>query len=155
MVGLKMPRAFEVLDHIVRKLEQGEITVIEAIDGLEYSTRETRRIDVALRTSKLLPIKTLEGFDFIFQRSLDRERIAAIAQLYFIRRAEVVHLLGPAGTGRKPLGHSAWYHCVQSGKACLRCNFGRTCRGFGESGEVRSTRGKDQVLHEIIFIHCL
>ncbi|MFY0312630.1 ATP-binding protein [Leisingera sp. D0M16] len=30
----------------------------------------------------------------------DRERIAALAQLDFIRRAEVVHFLGPPGTGK-------------------------------------------------------
>lgn len=87
LVGLKMPRALEALDHTVRQLEAGEITAIEAIDGLlceEYATRETRRIDVALRTAKLLPVKTLEGFDFRFQPSLDRERIAALAQLDFI-----------------------------------------------------------------------
>ena len=98
MVGLKMPRALEALDHTMQQLEQGEITAIEAIDSLlseEYTTRETRRIDVALRTSKLLPVKTLESFDFSFQPSLDRGRITALAQLDFIRRAEVVHFLGP------------------------------------------------------------
>lgn len=34
MVGLKMPRALEALDHTMQKLEQGEITAIEAIDSL-------------------------------------------------------------------------------------------------------------------------
>lgn len=69
MVGLKMPRALEALDHTMQKLEQGELTAIEAIDSLlseEFSTRETRRIDVALKTSKLMPVKTLESFDFTF-----------------------------------------------------------------------------------------
>ena len=78
MIGLKMPRALEALDHTMQKLEQGEITAIEAIDRLlseDYNTRETRRIDIALRTSKLLPIMTLESFDFSFQPSLDRERL--------------------------------------------------------------------------------
>jgi len=28
MVGLKMPRAFEALDHTMQQLEQGEITAI-------------------------------------------------------------------------------------------------------------------------------
>lgn len=45
----------------------------------EYSTRETRRIDLALKTAKLMPVKTLEGLDFSFQPSLDRERITALA----------------------------------------------------------------------------
>jgi DNA replication protein DnaC len=123
MVGLKMPRALEALDHTVQKLEQGEITAIEAIDGLlseEYSTRETRRIDVALRTSKLLPIKTLESFDFSFQPSLDRERIAALAQLDFIRRAEVVHFLGPPGTGKSHLATALGVAAVKAGMQVYR-----------------------------------
>ena len=103
LVGLRMPRALEALEHTLSRLERGEITAIEAIDSLlseEYATRETPRIDVALRTAKLMPIKTLESFDFSFQPSLDRGRIAALAQLDFIRRAEVAHFLGPPGTGK-------------------------------------------------------
>lgn len=123
LVGLKMPRALEALDHTVQQLENGEITAIEAIDSLlseEYATRETRRIDVALRTAKLLPIKTLESFDFSFQPSLDRERIAALAQLDFIRRAEVVHFLGPPGTGKSHLATALGVAAVKSGKSVYR-----------------------------------
>ncbi len=86
------------MDHTLHRLKQGEITALEAIDTLlseEYATRETRRIDVALKTARLVPIKTLEGFDFSFQPSIDRERVAVLAQLDFIRRSEVVHFLGP------------------------------------------------------------
>jgi len=123
MVGLKMPRALEALDHTMQQLEQGEITAIEAIDGLlpeGYSTRETRRIDAALRTSKLLPIKTLESFDFSFQPSLDRERIAALAQLDSIRRAEVVHFLGPPGTGKSHLATALGVAAVKAGRQVYR-----------------------------------
>jgi len=42
-----------------------------------------------------MPIKTLENFDFSFQPSLDRHRIMALAQPEFIKRAEVLHFLGP------------------------------------------------------------
>ena len=123
MVGLKMPRALEALDHTMQQLEQGEITAIEAIDSLlseEYTTRETRRIDVALRTSKLLPVKTLESFDFSFQPSLDRGRITALAQLDFIRRAEVVHFLGPPGTGKSHLATALGVAAVKSGRQVYR-----------------------------------
>jgi DNA replication protein DnaC len=123
MIGLKMSRALEALEHTVSKLEQGQITAIEAIDSLlseEFSTRETRRIDVALRTSKLLPVKTLESFDFSFQPSLDRERIAALAQLDFIRRAEVVHFLGPPGTGKSHLATALGVAAVKAGMQVYR-----------------------------------
>ena len=34
LVGLRMPRALEALDHTLRRLERGELSAIEAIDGL-------------------------------------------------------------------------------------------------------------------------
>ena len=54
----------------------------------------TAASSTALRMSRLATLKTLAGFDFSFQPSLDRDRILALAELKFIDRAEVVHLLG-------------------------------------------------------------
>lgn len=125
LIGLRMPRALEALDHTLSRLERGELTAIEAIGGLlgeEYATRETRRIDVALRTAKLMPIKTLESFDFSFQPSLDRHRIAALAQLDFIRRAEVVHFLGPPGTGKSHIATALGVAAVKAGRTVYRAS---------------------------------
>lgn len=136
LVGLKMPRALETLDHTVQQLEKGEITAIEAIDGLlseEYATRETRRIDVALRTARLLPVKTLEGFDFSFQPSLDRERIAALAQLDFIHRAEVVHFLGPPGTGKSHLATALGVAAVKAGRSVYRATLADLIAALGQA----------------------
>ena len=69
LVCLHMARALETLDQILSRLEKGEISAIEAIDELlaeELSLREGRRIGVALRTARLMPIKTMESFDFSF-----------------------------------------------------------------------------------------
>lgn len=123
LVGLRMPRALEVLDQVLRRLEQGEITAIEAIDDLlaqEYASREGRRIGMALNTSRLMPIKTLESFDFSFQPSLDKERIMALAQLSFIDRAETVHLMGPPGTGKSHLATALGVAAVKAGKSVYR-----------------------------------
>lgn len=101
LVGLRMPRALEALDATLRRIEQGEIDGLEAFDQLlveELTLRETRRIKAALMMARLTAIKTLTGFDFTFQPSLDRNRVMALAELKFIDRAEVVHLLGPPDT---------------------------------------------------------
>ncbi len=61
------PRALEALDHIVRRLEHGEISAVEAIDVLlseELTLREKSRIKTALRMGRLATIKTLSGFNF-------------------------------------------------------------------------------------------
>ena len=75
---------------------------------------------MALRTAKLMPTKTLEGFDFSFQPSLDRERIAALAQLDFIRRAEVVHFLRPPGTGKPYPATALGVAAAKAGKSVYR-----------------------------------
>jgi IstB-like ATP binding protein len=56
LVGLKMPRALEVLDQTVRQLERGEASALEVIDTLfaeELTLRENRRVKMALRMAKL------------------------------------------------------------------------------------------------------
>ena len=46
-------------------------------------------------------MKTLDGFRLLLPASLDRNRILSLAELAFIDRADVVHLLGPPGTGAR------------------------------------------------------
>lgn len=123
LIGLRMPRALEALDHTVRRIERGELTALEAIDGLlaeEHATRENRRVGVALKTARLTPPKTLEGFDFSFQPSLDRSRILALAQIDFVARAEVVHFLGPPGTGKSHLATALGVAAVRAGRTVYR-----------------------------------
>ena len=123
LVGLKMPFALEHLDRLVRQLEAGEINALEAIETLlseELLIRENRRIKMGLATSALMPPKSLESFDFTFQPSLDKARIDALASLEFIERREVVHFLGPPGTGKSHLACALGVAAVKSGKTVYR-----------------------------------
>lgn len=120
LVGLRMPRAMEVLDQTVRQLECGQVSALEAIDTLlaeELTLRESRRIKTALVMARLTAVKTLAGFDFSFQPSLDRNRILTLAQLEFIDRNEVVHVLGPPGTGKSHLATALGVEAVKAGRS--------------------------------------
>ena len=120
LVGLKMARSLEALDDVLRSLEQGSLSALEAIHQLlaeEFQTRETRRIKAGLMTARLTRIKTLQDYDFSFQPSLERERILALAQLDFIERKEVLHLLGPPGTGKTHLATALGVEAVKAGKS--------------------------------------
>jgi hypothetical protein len=63
--GLKMPRANEILDATVRRLERGELEAIDALLGEEFPLRENRRVKTALVMARLSTIKTLAGFEFL------------------------------------------------------------------------------------------
>jgi len=120
LVGLRMPRALEALDMVVQQLERGQIGAIEAIDTLlaeEFTVREGRRIKAALQMARLATIKTITGFDFSFQPSLDRNRIMALAALDFIDRHEVVHLIGQSGTGKSHLAIALGVEAVRAGRS--------------------------------------
>jgi DNA replication protein DnaC len=120
LVGLKMPRALEILDVMVRNIERGETSALEAIDLLlteELTLRENRRVKMALLMARLSAIKTLAGFDFSFQPSLDKNRIMALAELQFIDRSEVVHLIGPPGTGKSHLSLALGVEAVKAGRS--------------------------------------
>jgi DNA replication protein DnaC len=120
LVGLKMPRALEIVDATVRRIERGEVTALEAIDALlaeELTLRESRRVRTALVMARLSTIKTLAGFDFAFQPSLDKNRILALAELAFIERCEVLHFLGPPGTGKSHLSVALGVEAVKAGRS--------------------------------------
>ena len=114
LVGLKMPRAIEILDVTLRRIEQGEV---DALLAEELMLRENRRIKTALVMARLSTIKTLSSFDFSFQPSLDKNRIMALAELEFINRKEVVHLLGPPGTGKSHLSLALGVQAVRAGRS--------------------------------------
>ncbi len=120
LVGLRMPRALEILDVTLRGIERGETTALDALDILlteELTLRENRRVRMALQMARLSAVKTLAGFDFSFQPSLDKSRIMALAELQFIDRAEAVHLIGPPGTGKTHLSLALGVEAVKAGRS--------------------------------------
>lgn len=120
LVGLKMPRALEALGEIVGHLEKGEMSALDAMEALlteELHTREGRRIKMALMTARMTRVKTIDSFDFSFQPSLDRNQILTLAHLGFLDRREVVHFLGPPGTGKTHLALALGYEAIKAGKS--------------------------------------
>ena len=81
--------------------------------------------------ARLSTIKTLSGFDFTFQPSLDRDRILTLAQLGFIARCEVVHFLGPPGTGKSHLAIALGVEAVKAGKSVYFCTLAGSDRHAG------------------------
>jgi DNA replication protein DnaC len=119
LADLKMPGALEALDEILRQLDGGTLpapAALEALLGAQISLRNHRRLEAAMRSSRLPAVKTLTDFDFSFQPSLKREQIDSLQTLGFLERRENVVLLGPPGVGKTHLAVGLAIAAAQSGR---------------------------------------
>lgn len=128
------------LDHALRKLrlggmattlevrlleaqseKQAPIDLVSALVADELVRRQDRLLERRLKKARFRDAdKTLEGFDFEFNKKLPRKLIFELATGRFVERCEDVLLLGPPGTGKSHLvqaigtavihqGHQVYY----------------------------------------------
>lgn len=119
LADLKMPGALEALDGVLAALDGGTLqapAALEALLGAQITLRNNRRLQAAMRSSRLPAVKTLADFDFTFQPSLKREQIDSLHTLGFIERRENVILLGPPGVGKSHLAISLAIAAAQGGR---------------------------------------
>jgi DNA replication protein DnaC len=119
LADLRMPGALEALDEILQQVDGGKLpgpAAIERLLGAQIALRNNRRLQAAMRSSRLPAVKTLTDFDFSFQPSLKREQIDSLHTLGFVERRENVILLGPPGVGKSHLAISLAIAAAQSGR---------------------------------------
>ena len=81
----------------------------------ETSAREAHGGEARISSAKFPARKTLEEFDFTFQRSVKKQVIEHLGQLNFLHARENVILLCPPGTGktRRRPSHRSRHACVR------------------------------------------
>jgi len=119
LADLKMPGSLEAVDGILSEIDGGRVAATDAISRLltaQITLRNNRRLQAAMRSSRLPAVKTLETFEFSFQPSIKREQIESLHELNFIDRKENVVLLGPPGVGKTHLAISLAIAAAQRGR---------------------------------------
>lgn len=89
----------EVIVDLVERAVREELSMLNFLDlvtGKELEFRGERRVKTLLKSSGLPLGKTLNNFDFAFQRGVERPKIDLLATCEFVKRRENCLFLGPA-----------------------------------------------------------
>jgi DNA replication protein DnaC len=99
---LKAPAAARALPKLAERARTDEWSYerfAQALLSTEISSRESSGGRIRIRAARFSAHKTLEEFDFTFQRSVQKTVIEHLGQLDFLAGRENVVLLGPPGLG--------------------------------------------------------
>jgi DNA replication protein DnaC len=96
-------RALPKLAERAREEQWGYERFAEALLATEVASRESHGGESRIKAARFPARKTLEEFDFSFQRSVRRQVVEHLGQLDFLHARENIVLLGPPGTGKTHL----------------------------------------------------
>ena len=120
--AMKAPAAAQALPKLADRARSEEWTYerfAEALLSTEQSSREAHGGEGRIRTARFPARKTLEEFDFTFQRSVKKQVIQHLGQLDFLAGKENVVLLGPPGTGKTHLATALGIRACLAGHRVL------------------------------------
>ena len=91
--------------------ERSHLAFLALVVQDEIERREAKKLAVRIQKASFEEEKTLEGFDFAFNRKITRGTITDLATCLFVEKREHVLIYGPAGVGKthlaQALGHEA------------------------------------------------
>ncbi len=120
--ALKAPAAARALPKLAERARQEEWSYerfAEALLSTEHSSREAHGGEGRIKAARFPQRKTLEEFDFTFQRSVKKTLIQHLGQLDFLHAKENVILLGPPGTGKSHLAIALSIRACLAGQRVL------------------------------------
>src|SRR5436309_7731890 len=114
--ALKAPAAARALPALADRAREESWSYerfAEVLLSTEVSSRDSHGGEGRIKAARFPARKTLEEFDFTFQRSVKKTVVEHLGQLDFLHARENVILLGPPGTGKTHLA------IATSIRACL------------------------------------
>jgi DNA replication protein DnaC len=135
--ALKAPRIAERSGPLAKTAtEEGwdHETSLAAVLAEEVSARETHGGQHRVKAARFPQVKTIDDFDFAFQRSVKKTTMSHLAQLDFLTEAKNVIFLGPPGTGKTHLSIALG---VQAARRGHRVAFGSAQDWVGRLGQAR------------------
>lgn len=96
------------------------LTPLESISQFlteQLRLKELKAAKMRIRRANMPPLKTIEEFDFGFQRSITKEQMLRLCDFTWIENAYNIMFLGPPSVGKTHLATALGYRALHSGYA--------------------------------------
>jgi DNA replication protein DnaC len=115
---LKAPSLLASVDRIAKRARDETWSYEEFLAAClerEVASRQTHGGEARVKAARFPQIKTLEDFDFSYQRSVRKEVVSHLGALDFVEARDNVIFLGPPGTGKTHLAIALGIRACQAG----------------------------------------
>jgi DNA replication protein DnaC len=153
--SLKAPAAARALPKLAERARSEEWSYerfAEALLSSEVASRESHGGENRIKAARFPARKTLEEFDFTFQRSVRKQVVEHLGQLDFLHARENVVLLGPPGTGKTHLAIALGIRACLAGQ---RVAFATATEWVAKLGEAKRQGNLEAELRRLGFIPLL
>ena len=122
---LRLSGILETLEARNQQAIDGKWTYVEFLARLledEVERRGQKQLALRIRRAAINTTKTLEGFDFNFNPSLNRQQILDLSTCGYIRQKRNVLICGPTGVGKTHLAQALVHEACRKGYTALFVN---------------------------------
>ena len=122
---LRLSGILDTLEVRTRQAIEEQWSYIEFLSRLiedEVERRAQKQLSLRLRRSSVNSTKTLEGFDFSFNPSVNRQQVLQLATCEFVRQHHNVLICGLSGVGKSHLAQALGHEACRQGYDVLFTN---------------------------------
>jgi DNA replication protein DnaC len=122
---LRMSGILETLEVRNQQAIEGQWTYVSFLARLledEVERRSQKQLALRIRRAAVNTTKTLEGFDFLFNPSINRQQLLDLATCIYIRQRRNVLICGPTGVGKTHLAQALTHEACRRGYTALFAN---------------------------------
>lgn len=115
---LRLSGILETLEVRHRQAIEDKWSYVEFLSRLledEVERRAQKQLNLRLRRATVNTTKTLEGFDFNFNPTINRQQILQLASCDFIRQRRNLLICGPTGVGKSHLSQGLLHEACRQG----------------------------------------